>query len=164
LIFIGFSDNLDAFSVEFASDRGNDTPVVPAVVSIITLLFVIFVVAMRKFIALAIELLREAAKAVICMSKLLAVPFIVSDNLLSLKVSNKSNLIFSLQTSVAVFLVTGIFVVFVIVIETASQSTPQVAYITHGYNFLVYCWFVQFLMDCQHMIVAGAVGKWFFTR
>jgi hypothetical protein len=77
---IGFYNYLIAYSVDYANDRQQNTPGVPAIVSILTLLFVIFVVVMRKFIALAIELLREAAKAVICMSKLLAVPFIVSDN------------------------------------------------------------------------------------
>jgi solute carrier family 44 (choline transporter-like protein), member 1 len=50
------------------------------------------------------------------------------------------------------------------VIDSADFLAPQAATITFWYNLLVYWWFVQFVMGCQHTIVAGAVGKWYFTR
>ena len=35
---------------------------------------------------------------------------------------------------------------------------------TRWYNLFGLFWFVQFCTGCQHMIIAGAVAKWFFTR
>jgi solute carrier family 44 (choline transporter-like protein), member 1 len=31
-------------------------------------------------------------------------------------------------------------------------------------NCFGFFWFTQFLFGCQHLIVGGSVGKWFFTR
>jgi solute carrier family 44 (choline transporter-like protein), member 1 len=64
---------------------------------------------------------------------------------------------------------------FTILIESAGILTKDefgnVAYVKNGAmiftswcNLLAFVWFTQFLFGCQHMIVAGAVGKWFFTR
>ena len=36
--------------------------------------------------------------------------------------------------------------------------------VTRWYNLLALFWMSQFLIGCQHMIIAGAVGIWFFTR
>lgn len=32
------------------------------------------------------------------------------------------------------------------------------------YNLLVLLWVIEFIIACQHMIIAGAVATWFFTR
>lgn len=32
------------------------------------------------------------------------------------------------------------------------------------YNVLVLLWVIQFIIACQHMIIAGSVATWFFTR
>lgn len=31
-------------------------------------------------------------------------------------------------------------------------------------NFLAMLWMVQFVIGCQHLIIANAVSRWFFTR
>nr|CAD7453294.1 unnamed protein product [Timema tahoe] len=36
--------------------------------------------------------------------------------------------------------------------------------VTRWYNLFGLFWFTQFIMGCQHMVIAGAVSKWFFTR
>lgn len=36
--------------------------------------------------------------------------------------------------------------------------------VTRWYNVLTLFWMSQFIVGCQHMIVAGAVATWFFTR
>lgn len=32
------------------------------------------------------------------------------------------------------------------------------------YNILVLLWVIEFIIACQHMIIAGSVSTWFFTR
>lgn len=36
--------------------------------------------------------------------------------------------------------------------------------VTRWYNLLALFWMTQFVIGCQHMIIAGAVATWFFTR
>lgn len=35
---------------------------------------------------------------------------------------------------------------------------------TRWYNVLALFWMSQFVIGCQHMVIAGAVATWFFTR
>lgn len=35
---------------------------------------------------------------------------------------------------------------------------------TRIYNILIFFWIIQFIIACQHMVVAGAVSSWYFTR
>ncbi|XP_056632057.1 choline transporter-like protein 1 [Diorhabda sublineata] len=35
---------------------------------------------------------------------------------------------------------------------------------TRWYNFIAMLWMVQFIIGCQHMIIAGAVSIWYFKR
>lgn len=32
------------------------------------------------------------------------------------------------------------------------------------YNILVLLWVIEFIIGCQHMVIAGSVSTWFFTR
>lgn len=32
------------------------------------------------------------------------------------------------------------------------------------YNFLALIWFYNFLLGCQHVMTAGAITQWYFTR
>ncbi|XP_026677592.1 choline transporter-like protein 1 [Diaphorina citri] len=32
------------------------------------------------------------------------------------------------------------------------------------YDLFIWFWLVQFCIGCQHMVIAGAVATWFFTR
>lgn len=36
--------------------------------------------------------------------------------------------------------------------------------VTRWYNLLAMFWMSQFMIGCQHMVIAGAVATWFFTR
>ncbi|CAH1398074.1 unnamed protein product [Nezara viridula] len=42
-----------------------------------------------------------------------------------------------------------------------KDSTMKV---TRWYNLLAMFWMTQFCIGCQHMVIAGAVATWFFTR
>nr|CAD7403400.1 unnamed protein product [Timema poppensis] len=50
----------------------------------------------------------------------------------------------------------------------AIQNMPFLLFepflVTRWYNLFGLFWFTQFIMGCQHMVIAGAVSKWFFTR
>lgn len=64
---------------------------------------------------------------------------------------------------------------FAIWIESAGQLTIEnntsakyvkdsTILVTRWYNVLVLFWMSQFIIGCQHMVIAGAVATWFFTR
>lgn len=36
--------------------------------------------------------------------------------------------------------------------------------VTRWYNVITLFWMSQFIIGCQHMVVAGSVATWFFTR
>lgn len=36
--------------------------------------------------------------------------------------------------------------------------------VTRWYNLMALFWTVQFFIGCQHMVIAGAVATWYFTR
>lgn len=79
------------------------------------------------------------------------------------------------QTFVALSLLIGLWLYFAIWIESAGQlaienntsakyvKNPTVL-VTRWYNVLTLFWMSQFIVGCQHMVIAGAVASWFFTR
>lgn len=36
--------------------------------------------------------------------------------------------------------------------------------VTRWYNVLALFWMTQFVIGCQHIVIAGSVATWFFTR
>lgn len=36
--------------------------------------------------------------------------------------------------------------------------------VTRWYNLMAMLWCAQFVIACQHIVIAGAVATWFFTR
>lgn len=36
--------------------------------------------------------------------------------------------------------------------------------LAHFLNFVSFIFFTQFLLGCQHFVIAGTVGKWYFSR
>lgn len=80
-----------------------------------------------------------------------------------------------MQTFVSLALLISLWVYFSIWIESSgtlsvgnNQSVKYVKdptmIVTRWYNLLGLFWFSQFIIGCQHMVIAGAVGTWFFTR
>lgn len=72
-------------------------------------------------------------------------------------------------------LVVGLWVYFAIWIESSGTLTVEnnasakyvkdaTMKVTRWYNLLALFWMTQFVIGCQHMIIAGAVATWFFTR
>lgn len=51
------------------------------------------------------------------------------------------------------------------------ENTTNAEYVKNGvikvtrwYNILAMLWCTQFVIACQHIVIAGAVATWFFTR
>lgn len=52
--------------------------------------------------------------------------------------------------------------------EPSSHSVyykkDQLMKFARVYNILVLLWVIEFIIGCQHMVIAGSVSTWFFTR
>jgi solute carrier family 44 protein 1 (choline transporter-like protein) len=120
--------------------------------TIVMVIVLLVILVMRKRIKLVIQLFKEAGKAINSMPLLLLEP---------------------LLTFVALGAVVAAWLMFSLIIESSGFFTPgnpasyekdQTMKVTRWYNLFGLFWFVQFCTGCQHMIIAGAVAKWFFTR
>lgn len=109
---------------------------------------------MRKRVQLVIQLFREAGKAISSIPLLLFEPFL---------------------TFLALSGIVALWFYFALWIESSGHFTVETnesvrivkdstIRVTRWYNLLALFWFTQFIMGCQHCIIAGAVATWFFTR
>lgn len=48
--------------------------------------------------------------------------------------------------------------------QSAKYVKDNTIKATRWYNVMALLWCSNFIMGCQHMVVAGAVSTWFFTR
>lgn len=113
----------------------------------------------RKRIRLVIQLFKEASKA------LADVPLIIIEPLL---------------TFAAMIVTCFTFLYFAIVIETAGdlevENDPHGKFVRAEYqkgvaisiasyvNLIAFMWFTQFILGCQHFIIASTISDWFFAR
>lgn len=82
-------------------------------------------------------------------------------------------------TFISVLLAFIIFVYYVVVIQNACQlneymdtdrnfiavyETSTLQHITHVINGVIFYWFLNFILGCQHFIIASTVSQWYFTR
>ncbi|KAK6642070.1 hypothetical protein RUM44_013793 [Polyplax serrata] len=122
--------------------------------TVVCLIVILIIFVMRKRINLLVRLFKEAGKAVRKM------PFLLLQPLLSFWV---------------LAVIIGIWVGFTLVIQgsgyVAEKSLGNLYYkktfamkFARFYNLFALFWVVQFVVGCQHMVIAGAVAKWFFTR
>ncbi|XP_044269021.1 choline transporter-like protein 1 isoform X2 [Tribolium madens] len=124
------------------------------IASVITVIVLLVIIVMRKRIELVVQLFKEAGKAVA------AVPFLLLQPIL---------------TFLSLAVVIGLWFYFCLWIESSGYLTekqPHVYYyekdkwmkITRWYNVLAMLWMCQFVIGCQHMVIAGTVSDWYFTR
>ncbi|KAF6202777.1 hypothetical protein GE061_003180 [Apolygus lucorum] len=123
------------------------------ITTVVTVVIFFVVIVMRKRIKLVAELFSEAGKA------LTKMPLLIFEPLL---------------TFVALFIVIALWMYFAIWIESSGILTyhqPSFYYkksfamkFTRWYNLMGVFWMTQFVIGCQHMVIAGSVATWFFTR
>lgn len=47
---------------------------------------------------------------------------------------------------------------------SAQYDKDNAIIVTRWYNLMAFFWVSQFIIGCQHMVIAGAVSIWYFTR
>ncbi|VEN54101.1 unnamed protein product [Callosobruchus maculatus] len=138
-------------------ERNSTTFLVFAIASsVITVIVLLIIIVMRKRINLVIKLFEEAGKAIAAMPMLLFQPIV---------------------TFVALAGVACLWIYFTIWIQSAGrlQETSQNSHIyryikdsymkgTFWYNIFAALWMTQFVIGCQHMLIAGAVAMWYFRK
>lgn len=133
--------------------------IVSAILGIAAIILAVVIFLFRKRIRLVVQLFKEASKA------LGDVPLIVAEPLLTF-------LAFGLSTLA--------FLYFAIVIESSGHleiendergKFDKATYnkdfgmiVAHYVNLATFIWFTQFIIGCQHFIIAGTVCQWFFAR
>lgn len=133
--------------------------IVAGVLALLAVILGVVIFIFRKRIRLVIEIFKEASKA------LGDVPLIAFEPLL---------------TFLAMGLATAAFLYFAIVIQSSGnlevendkdgnffkatyvQNFGSVA--AYYINIVTYIWFIQFILGCQHFVIAGTICQWFFAR
>ncbi|XP_058454180.1 choline transporter-like protein 1 isoform X1 [Malaya genurostris] len=122
--------------------------------TVATILVYLVILVMRKRIKLVVQLFREAGKAISNMPFLLLEPIV---------------------TFISIAVVITLYVYFTMWIESsgmlkvennqsAKYEKDSTMLFTRWYNLLAFFWICQFIIGCQHMVIAGAVAYWFFSR
>lgn len=122
-------------------------------------IFAIVIFIFKKRIALVVQMFKEASKV------LADVPLIVAEPML---------------TFLAMGLATAAFMYFALVIQSSGSLTVEndkngkffkatyeqdFGSIAAWYiNIVTFIWFTQFILGCQHFVIAGVVCQWFFSR
>ncbi|KAG5877891.1 hypothetical protein JTB14_005130 [Gonioctena quinquepunctata] len=149
------SDDLSPERVSDVDSRKKDAYFVFAILAAVaTLVIILIIFVMRKRIKLVVQLFKESGKAIAAMPLLLLEPIL---------------------TFVFVVAVVFLWFYFCLWIESSgilTEKRPRVYHyekdgwmkITRWYNFFAMLWMTQFVIGCQHMVIAGAVSVWYFRR
>ncbi|XP_014474757.1 PREDICTED: choline transporter-like protein 1 [Dinoponera quadriceps] len=124
------------------------------IMSVVTAIILLVVLVMRKRIALVMQLFREAGKAVCAMPALLFQP---------------------IYTYLLIGFTMIAWIYFMLWIESAGDIYENKKHHIHfrkdglliatrWYNLFLFFVACEFYLGCQHLLVACAVARWFFTR
>lgn len=127
--------------------------------AIAAVVYVIYIIVQRKRVRLVIQLFKEASSALVNVPTLLIQP---------------------IYTFVVLIITTTLFVLCHIVIassgtfERTTTERPEMEKIelvqdsammaAYCFNAIAFLWFTQFIIGCQHFIIAGAVSQWYFAK
>lgn len=129
------------------------------VLAIFAVILAVVIFLFRRRIQLVVQLFKEASKA------LGDVPFIVVEPLL---------------TFLAMGFGTVVFLYIAVVVQSSGNLETQndkdgkffkATYVqdfgcvaAHYVNLVTFIWFTQFILGCQHFVIAGTICQWFFAR
>ncbi|XP_022173488.1 choline transporter-like protein 1 [Myzus persicae] len=125
------------------------------IATISTIIILLIIVAMRSRIALVVQLFKESGKAIQSMPLLLVQPM-VTFIFLCLAIIMWSYFAVLIQASGSP--------AFEPLSHNVYYKKDQLMKFARIYNILVLLWVIEFIIGCQHMIIAGSVATWFFTR
>ncbi|KAF5305606.1 hypothetical protein FQR65_LT07686 [Abscondita terminalis] len=124
------------------------------IASIVTVCVLLIVLVLRKRVQLVIQLFKEAGKAIGSMPLVLFQP---------------------IWTFACIAIAIASWIYFTLWIESSGHQKMirEDHYIfekdawmifTRWYNIFITLWLLQFFIGCQHMVIAGAIASWYFTR
>ncbi|XP_060870832.1 choline transporter-like protein 1 [Metopolophium dirhodum] len=125
------------------------------IATISTIIILLIIVAMRSRIALVVQLFKESGKAIQSMPLLLIQPMVTFLFLC---------LAIILWSYFAVLIQGSGSPAFEPLSHNVYYKKDQLMKFARVYNILVLVWVIEFIIGCQHMIIAGSVATWFFTR
>jgi hypothetical protein len=128
-------------------------------------LLLIFIVMLRKRIEIAVQIVREASKAISDIPSLFIVPvilFVIAGGFTILWIYIAVN-IFSVTVSVTKDVPSYIapFLGYTKYQEYDFDQNLRKALVFHFFHYL---WFIQFLKYLGYIIISGAIADWYFTR
>lgn len=124
------------------------------IMSVVTVVTLLIVLVMRKRIALVMQLFREAGKAVASMPALLLQP-IYTYLLIGLTLFAWIYCLLWIESAGNIYITRKKYIDF---------KKDAILIAARWYNLFVFFVVCEFLLGCQHMVVALAVARWFFTR
>lgn len=155
-LWIVWKKKHDAVKSNSVEETNATTNLIYAIVAtIVTIIIALILFGLRKNIQLVAQLFEESGKAIQAMPLLLFQPFV---------------------TFIVIVVTAAVWLYFFIWIESAGfpvvkHGTTRIHYVKSSmilvarwYNIIAGFWIIQFIIGCQHMVIAGAVATWFFTR
>ncbi len=134
---------------------------------------------LRKRIGLLVQLFKEAGTAIQAMPIILIQPLWVSSpyrSCMRRTCTNADRHVYSIQTLLAVAVACCCWICGEIVIESAGTPVQSNAtgFVTYEKDWFLIAmrwlyifgilWITQFIIACQHMVIAGAIATWYFTK
>lgn len=145
--------------------------------SIVTIIISTILFALRKRIQLAIALFQEAGKAISSMPFLIFQPILVriwgltTPVLIFCLTTDVLNRLLYFQTVLWLAVVIGLSLYSYIGLERTRVCSRNINYdfktwiiATKWYLFFAVIWFINFIIGCHHMVIAGAISQWYFKR
>lgn len=148
-----------ASSSDNATKEGAPFLLIPAgIFGLIGVISAVVLYLFRNRIKLVVQIFKEASKVLRDIVTLLFEPIL---------------------TFISVILSFIIFVYYIVVIQNACTlheyrdeenqfigvyETSIFQHITHVLNAFIFYWFINFVLGCQHYVIASTVSQWYFTR
>ncbi|XP_059470748.1 choline transporter-like protein 1 isoform X2 [Neocloeon triangulifer] len=122
--------------------------------TVISVIVLLLILGLRSRLRLVVQLFKEAGRAITDMPSLLILPWL---------------------TFICVGIAIVVWFFLALLIESSGMLTSEnnvnfnykkdgAMMVTRWYNLLAMFWVTQFFIACQHMVVAGAVAFWYFSR
>lgn len=126
------------------------------VLAVTAIAILIYMIKNRKRIRLIVQLFQESSNALATVPRLLFQPILTFIVIIA---SSCTFLLFALIIESS-----GHFKIVNSETEFAIYEKDIFMYAALVVNLIAYIWFIQFILACQHFIIAGTVCQWFFKQ
>ncbi|KAI4471354.1 choline transporter-like (slc family 44) [Holotrichia oblita] len=142
------------FGITISNDKKSYYLVGAIIATVVTLCVIVIIFALRKRIKLVVQLFTEAGKSITAMPLLLFEPILTLTSLLGVIICW---FYFCLWIQSSGYLT--------YIREQFFTYQPDTAMKIAGFwNLFCMLWMCEFIIGCQHMVLAGSIATWYFTR